>query len=150
MPRLMSVALTEEAVLLRLKTETRRLGWSFLKPGDHLTLCRKVMGRKRPDGSVEPLLRLADVRVVEVRQESLDHITDDAVDREGFGPWQAIGRDDAAAVYDSPALGWWPPGTVPPQAGYHGPASERFIDFFTEAMNCPRDQQVTVIRWEYL
>jgi len=43
MPRLMSVALTEQAVRERRKTVTRRLGWQFLKPGDRLTLCRKVM-----------------------------------------------------------------------------------------------------------
>lgn len=47
MPRLMSVSLTEDAVVARTKTVTRRMGWRDLKPGDRLTLCRKVMGRKR-------------------------------------------------------------------------------------------------------
>ena len=46
MARLMSVAFTEAAVRNRSKTVTRRKGWLFLKPGDRLTLCRKVMGRK--------------------------------------------------------------------------------------------------------
>lgn len=62
MPRLMSVAFTEEAVVSRRKTVTRRKGWTFLKPGDRLTLCRKVMGRKKG----EPLVRLAEVEVVSV------------------------------------------------------------------------------------
>lgn len=80
MSRLMSVSLTEQAVVARRKTVTRRLGWRFLKPGDRLTLCRKVMGR-RPG---EPLVRLAEVEVVSVRREPLHHITDDDVAREGF------------------------------------------------------------------
>jgi hypothetical protein len=65
--RLMSVSLTEQAVVERRKTVTRRLGWTFLKPGDRLTLCRKVMGRKPG----EPLVRLAEVEVVSVRRERL-------------------------------------------------------------------------------
>ena len=44
MPRLMSVSLTEQQVRARTKTVTRRVGWLMLKPGDRLTLCRKVMG----------------------------------------------------------------------------------------------------------
>ncbi len=63
----MSVALTETAVRERRKTVTRRLGWAFLKPGDKLTLARKVMGRRRKDGTVEPLVRIAEVEVVSVR-----------------------------------------------------------------------------------
>lgn len=67
MSRLMSVAYTEDAVRERRKTVTRRKGWMFLKPGDRLTLCRKVMGRKKG----EPLVRIAEVEVVSVRRESL-------------------------------------------------------------------------------
>lgn len=84
MPRLMSVALTEDAVRDRTKTVTRRLGWRELEPGDRLTLCRKVMGRGRKDGTVEPLVRITDVEVVSVRRERLDAMTDDDVAREGF------------------------------------------------------------------
>lgn len=84
MPRLMSVSLTEQAVVERCKTVTRRLGWRFLKPGDRLTLCRKVMGRRRADGTVEPLVRLAEVEVVSVRSEPLDAIGHADVEREGF------------------------------------------------------------------
>lgn len=89
MPRLMSVALTETAVVERLKTVTRRLGWRNLKPGDRLTLCRKVMGRKRADGTVEPLVRLAEVEVVDVRFQCLEDMTDEDVSREGFPGWTA-------------------------------------------------------------
>lgn len=67
MSRLMSVSFTEQAVVERRKTVTRRKGWQFLKPGDRLTLCRKVMGRKKD----EPLVRIAEVEVVSVRRESL-------------------------------------------------------------------------------
>lgn len=83
MPRLMSVAFTEEAVRDRTKTVTRRKGWQVLKPGDRLTLCRKVMGRK----AGEPLVRLAEVEVVSVRRELLCAIRTGGADemaREGF------------------------------------------------------------------
>lgn len=80
MPRLMSVALTESAVRRRVKTVTRRKGWRFAKPGDRVTLCRKVMGR----ATGEPLVRLAEVEVVSVRRERLDAITADEVAREGY------------------------------------------------------------------
>lgn len=87
MSRLLSVALTEDAVRARTKTVTRRLGWLTLKLGNHLTLVRKSMGRRRKDGTVEPLVRICDVRVLSVRRERLDAITADDVDREGFAGW---------------------------------------------------------------
>lgn len=90
MSRLMSVALTEQAVVDRAKTVTRRLGWTFLKPGDRLTLCRKVQGRRRADGTVEPLVRLAEVEVVSVRRERLTAITTADVRREGFPDWRPV------------------------------------------------------------
>jgi hypothetical protein len=80
MPRLMSVAFTEQAVRDRIKTVTRRKGWKFLKPGDRLTLVRKSMGRKPG----EPLVRIAEVEVISVRREVLKTITPDDVAREGF------------------------------------------------------------------
>lgn len=80
MSRLMSVSLTEQAVVERRKTVTRRLGWKFLKPGDQLTLCRKVMGRRKG----EPLVRIAEVEVVSVRRVELDSIGPTDVRREGF------------------------------------------------------------------
>ncbi|MGW3279984.1 hypothetical protein [Nocardia rhamnosiphila] len=80
MPRLMSVSLTEAQVCDRSKTVTRRLGWTMLRPGDRLTLCRKVMGRRRG----EPLIRIVDVEVISTRREPLDVITAEEVVAEGF------------------------------------------------------------------
>lgn len=78
--RLMSVALTEYAVRQRTKTVTRRLGWLFLKVGDRITLCRKVMGRK-PGERIE---RICDVEITAIRREPLRRITAEDVRREGF------------------------------------------------------------------
>lgn len=80
MPRLMSVALTTAQVSDRTKTVTRRLGWLMLQPGDQLTLCPKVRGR-RPG---EPLDRIATVEVTSVRREPLNAITANDVAAEGF------------------------------------------------------------------
>lgn len=86
MSRLMSVAFTEQAVRDRTKTVTRRKGWLFAKPGDRITLCRKVMGRKKG----EPLERIVDVEIVSVTREALSdlivlsHRRKDEVAREGF------------------------------------------------------------------
>lgn len=88
MSRLMSVAFTEQAVVERRKTVTRRKGWwqdkhghQILKPGDRLTLCRKVMGRKPG----EPLVRLAEVEVVSVNRETLNLCARPGeMEREGF------------------------------------------------------------------
>jgi hypothetical protein len=120
MPRLMSVALTEDAVAQRIKTVTRRAGWSSLTPGTPLTLVRKAMGRSHalPDGSryVDPLVRLAEVRVVSVRREPLNWITPEDVTAEGFPDWT--------------------------------PAD--FIEFFTQHMGGPPTREVNRIEWKYL
>jgi hypothetical protein len=79
----MSVSLTEDAVRARTKTVTRRLGWLMLKRGDRVTLCRKVMGRRKG----EPLVRICDVEIVDVRREPLGAITRDDVAAEGFEGW---------------------------------------------------------------
>lgn len=80
MPRLMSVQLTTEQVRRRQKTVTRRRGWTMLRPGDQLTLCPKVRGRRRG----EPLERIVTVDVVTVSRERLDTITSTDVAAEGF------------------------------------------------------------------
>ncbi|MGV9408345.1 hypothetical protein ACWDOP_00405 [Nocardia sp. NPDC003693] len=80
----MAVSLTEEQVRARAKSVTRRMGWRNLRAGERLTLCRKVMGRKRRDGTVEPLVRIVEVEVVAVGQVRLDTITPDEVAAEGF------------------------------------------------------------------
>ena len=97
----MSVSMTADAVIERRKTVTRRKGWRFLRPGDRLTLCRKVQGRKPG----EPLVRLAEVEVVSVAREPLWELTrrdyattyppaptayaSREVAREGFPAWSA-------------------------------------------------------------
>lgn len=97
MSRLMSVAMTADAVIERRKTVTRRKGWTFLKPGDTLTLCRKVQGRKPG----EPLERLAEVEVLQVDREHLSNVTTfrdygvAEVEREGFP-----GMDPARFILD--------------------------------------------------
>ena len=124
MPRLMSVALTEQAVRDRQKTVTRRLGWwedkhgrRILKPGDHLTLCRKVMGRK----AGEPLVRICDVEVVSVTREVLRDITPDEVRKEGVDFFEG-----------NPFPDLW------------------FVSFFCAHMRCHPNTEVTRIEWRYL
>jgi hypothetical protein len=76
----MAVSLTEPQVRARAKTVTRRVGWRMLRVGDQLTLCRKVMGRRRG----EPLERVAAVEVVSLRREPLGAISAADVAAEGF------------------------------------------------------------------
>jgi hypothetical protein len=120
MPRLMSVAFTEEAVRERRKTVTRRKGWLMLKPGDRLTLCRKVMGRRKG----EPLVRVAEVEVFSVTRERLDDLlrtdisnNEGEVAREGF------------------------PDMTP---------EDFIQRFFIEAQGMSSDAVVTRIEWRYL
>jgi hypothetical protein len=76
----MSFALTTEPFYLRRKTVTRRLGWKDLKPGQLLCGIFKGMGLKLGESP----LKLAVIRVADVRRECLDEITLDDVIREGF------------------------------------------------------------------
>lgn len=80
MPRLMSVALTTDQVRRREKTVTRRVGWQMIKPGDLITLCPKVRGRRHD----EPLERIVTVDIISTRREQLDTITPADVAKEGF------------------------------------------------------------------
>lgn len=123
MPRLMSVSLTEDAVVARTKTVTRRLGWTMLRTGDRITLCRKVMGRRRRDGSVEPLVRLAEVQVYDVRREPLDDLITGNTD---YGHREVMAE------------------------GFPQMTPEEFIAFFTSHMGCKPDHLVTRIEWRYL
>ena len=122
----MSVAFTEEAVRARRKTVTRRKGWAFLKPGDRLTLCRKVMGRK-PD---EPLVRICDVEVVSVTREPLCAIQ---------GSGERAARELAAEGF--PVL----PGEHPIEA-----AGIFLRRYFYEAQRMRAMDDVTRIEWRYL
>jgi hypothetical protein len=124
MPRLMSVALTEAAVVDRTKTVTRRLGWRMLKPGDRLTLCRKVMGRRKG----EPLVRLAEVEVVSVRRERVWDITDGDIAREGV----------PVDLFDE----WW--------TSNGQPTPRAWVAWFCDQMRCRPDDDITRIEWRYV
>lgn len=78
--RRISFSLTKSQIRDRSKTVTRRAGWRFLKVGDLLQGVEKAMGLKPGEQQV----RLAVVRVVDVRRERIDAITDADVAREGF------------------------------------------------------------------
>lgn len=120
----MSVSFTEQAVVERRKTVTRRKGWQFLKPGDRLTLCRKVMGRKPG----EPLVRLCDVEVVSVRRESLLPLFYFDTDAE------------RAYAFSEVAL-----------EGFPGMHPSLFVrEFFIIAQGILPPDEVTRIEWRYL
>lgn len=143
MSRLMSVAHTTAAVRDRTKTVTRRVGWwtdkrgrRLLQPGDMVTLCAKVMGRRYrcdcadlidgwsdcPDCDdgwcVEPLERICDVEVVSVIREKLNDIVD---------------RPDDPALEGFPEMGPYD-----------------FIAFFCDAFSVGPTEMVTRIEWRYL
>ena len=129
MSRLMSVAHTEQAVRDRRKTVTRRLGWRFLKPGDRVTLCRKVMGRK----AGEPLERICDVEIVDVRREPLCAMTDDDVAREGIAPFD----DRFDEWYEGDGKDGMPP-------------AESFVNWYAWTFRVDPYDDVTRIEWRYL
>lgn len=125
----MSVSLTEQAVVERRKTVTRRLGWKFAKPGDCLTLCRKVMGRRG-----EPLVRLAEVEVVDVRREPLFAMQDEDVAREAVPTEYDDGRSRFEETYDDTGL----------------PTATAWVTWFAWEMGCYPETEVTRIEWRYL
>lgn len=134
---LMSVAHTEAQVRDRSKTVTRRLGWRKLRPGHEVTLCPKVMGRRRrcpwcsaSEGGrtrercarcgwsgyvVDPLDRIVTVIVLSAFREPLDLITPSDVVAEGFPDW----------------------------------TPEQFIDFYVRTFKVDREQELTRIEWRY-
>jgi hypothetical protein len=111
----MSVAFTEQAVRDRTKTVTRRKGWwtdkngrHLVKPGDRITLCRKVMGRK----TGEPLERICDVEIVSVRREPLaDVVFPGELTKEGFPEWDT--PDDADGAFEFCTRYFDPQGITP-------------------------------------
>lgn len=129
----MSVSMTEQAVVERRKTVTRRKGWwldkrgrHLVKAGDRLTLVRKAMGRKPG----EPLVRLAEVEVVSVRRESLDELS----------TWQ--GEEHLAWQEAELRREGFDPAVIGPAAFVHR--------YFTAAQGIPADAEVTRIEWRYL
>jgi hypothetical protein len=124
MARLMSVAFTEDAVRDRTKTVTRRKGWTFAKPGDRITLCRKVMGRKKG----EPLVRLAEVEVLDVRREPLILLLGGSAPR-----WTPYGASEME------------------REGFPGRDPHWFVaELFAEAQGIRSTDDVTRIEWRYL
>lgn len=121
MPRLMSVAYTVDAVNDRSKMVTRRVGWRFVKAGDLLQLCRKVQGRRRSDGTVEPLDLLAVVHITGVRREPL------------------------RAIYSLPA-----PDIETLREGVPGVYTvDAFVEFYCNTFGVTPDTEITRIEWEY-
>jgi hypothetical protein len=86
--RNMSFMLTTEQIRNRTKTVTRRVGWTFLKPGDLVRAVERCQGLKKG----EKMRPLAVLRVENVRREVLAQMTDglspsygvDEVRAEGF------------------------------------------------------------------
>lgn len=84
--RNMSFMLTTEQIRNRTKTVTRRVGWTFLKPGDLIRAVERCQGLKKGE-SVQPL---AVLRIEGVRRERLDRMTtewvygEDECTAEGF------------------------------------------------------------------
>ena len=75
--------LTVEQIRDRTKTVTRRNGWINLAPGTVINACEKCMGLKKG----EKVKTICEIRVVSVRREPLDAITQADVIREGFPEW---------------------------------------------------------------
>ena len=132
----MSVSYTEDAVRARQKTVTRRLGWRFLKVGDRITLCRKVMGRKPG----EPLERICDVEIVDVRREPLFAIDDDDVAREAVPLVDEHGNERFDEVWIADGKPW----------STAQPASWAWVAWFAREMGCFPETEVTRIEWRYL
>ena len=76
----MSFAATTDQIMRRQKSVTRRLGWTFLKPGDRVMAVVKGQGLKKG----EKVEKLGVIRIVSVRRERLDAITWGDVVREGY------------------------------------------------------------------
>lgn len=131
MSRLMSVAMTTDAVIERRKTVTRRKGWwldkngrRLLNVGDTLTLCRKVQGRKPG----EPIERLAEVEVVDVRRELLLNLC-------SLTPGYSY--VEAALEME--------------REGFPGLPSDEFVGrYFIDAQGIDPSDHVTRIEWRYL
>lgn len=131
MSRLMSVAMTTDAVIERRKTVTRRKGWwedkngrRLLHVGDTLTLCRKVQGRKPG----EPIERLAEVRVVEVTREPLYWLSSSHRD---YLPKYAVREVE--------------------REGFPGLSPDEFLRrYFIDAQGMTPDDLVTRIEWRYV
>lgn len=78
--RNMAFSITTEQMYAQTKSVTRRLGWSFLKPGDIVMAVEKGMGLKKG----EHIKKIYPIEIVSIRGECLSSITLEDVAREGF------------------------------------------------------------------
>ena len=77
----MSFALTTDQVRAGTKDVTRRLGWAFLKPGDHLMAVEKCQGLKKGEG----IKRIREIEIISITTEPLIDIIYHPI-REGKRP----------------------------------------------------------------
>lgn len=78
--RNMAFSITTQQMYDKTKSVTRRLGWSFLKPGDIVMAIEKGQGLKKG----EHIKKIYPIEIVSIRGESLSSITIEDVAREGF------------------------------------------------------------------
>ncbi len=143
----MSVAYTEDAVRARTKTVTRRTGWwkdrngrHIIKPGDRLTLCRKLMGIRRG----EKIERICEVEVVSVRRERLDELV-------RFSTGWVEPRDLTSSVLAAQASLYAYGVSEMVREGFPDLHPAEFIKrYFIEAQGIPHTAEVTRIEWKYL
>ena len=80
--RNMSFSATTDQIRNGTKTVTRRLGWTFLKPGDEVMACVKCQGLKKG----ERVEKIRPLRIVKITKEPLKAITFSDLKKEGFDP----------------------------------------------------------------
>jgi len=121
--RRISFALTTDAVIERRKDVTRRLGWSFAKPGMKLLAVDKLR--------TKDARHLAVIEIVSVRSEPLNWLTADDLVREGFA------RDHFFGAY----------GNDYPISGY---GIDGFVNWFAATAKWPVTGEVNRIEFCYL
>jgi len=90
--RNISFSLTKDSFSNGSKNVTRRLGWDFLKTGDHLMAVEKAQGLKKG----EHITRLGEILIYHISKEPLNDIVKfprrssgkSEVEREGFPGWK--------------------------------------------------------------
>ncbi|MFC8385833.1 hypothetical protein [Nocardia sp. NPDC057272] len=100
----------------------------MLAAGDRVTLCRKVMGRRRG----EPLVRIVDVEILSVRREPLNVIGGDDLAAEGFA---AMSVEEFIEFFCASHRGCQPATEVTRiEWRYIEPSSPLFPDFNTNSL----------------
>ena len=85
--RNISFSMTVPQIKARTKTVTRRQGWANVKAGDVLMAVEKAQGLKKG----EKVQRLGPIRVIDVREERIQDMTDADCVLEGFPELTRIG-----------------------------------------------------------